>query len=1121
MEKRLTRKDLILIGIGLLLLLLAVWYQLENADRAFPEHTIDFQINRAESGTQSARFLKDIGFSMDGFRHATAFSYDQTAKTFLEKEVGLSAFDELLDEHLCLWYWSNRWFKPLSKEEYRAHITPTGDIQYFEHIVAEEKGAPSLSIDEARRKSQVFLEELLGVRISDWEFVDQKTEVMPNRVDYLFSYKKKDYEIYDATYRFDIKVQGDEIGQFRKYLKVPDVWKREYSRLRSLNNTTATVADIFFLLLIIAAVVVLILRISRRDIRLRVALALGIITFGLYFLFQLNQLPVLLYRFDTNQSIGNFYTVNILVGFLQAVLIGLLVTLVVAAGDALYRSRYPRKMSLPHVFSMRGLRSKEAFLGIFVGLVLAWVFIAFQTFFYLMAKRLGAWAPHAISYSDSLNTAIPWIFVLLGGFVPAVLEEFSFRIFAIPFFERLLKSRVIAVILPAIIWGFAHANYPNQPFWIRGVEVGLIGMVIGVIFLRFNILALLVWHYSVDAIMAATVLVKTGQPYHVISGVLAAGLMVIPLLYGLIYYIRRGAFEESEPLQNAEQAENVIPPPAAAAPSSVAVDYTALPRRRCRLGIALMVLFLLMQFLPVRRIGEFIEYRIGSSEARVLAQEFLVQSGVDPGAYRVAQDLESQLKSQWGKYILQRESIPGFNKLLARHMPNAAMWQVRFYRPLQKEEYRIGVAVNSGDIVAFEHVLADSARGYSIDVVSAQHRVEEFIARRGFRIEDLELKETFSKQMENRRDHTFLWETRPDHPASIDKGRLRIKTVVKGDEIAHFQRSYMVPEEWERRESRRTSWDSARLGIQILGALGLCALFIWILVKRSNGLKLHWKPALITGFCVALLLLGVDLLGLSQLQMQYDTSWSLQVWRIMTLALLVLKLIGIGLLATLFMLLIYSFFPDALGSLRSSRRSLYSRDALFAAAVLTAGVFGVQRLGLFVFALFPAGIIQAAVSLPEYLASAQPFLSSLLSIGVRSVLAVAFIGMAVLAHQKLPIPGRLRFPAVLVLVLLFLPQSVDSVVELWTHFLSHGLLIGGLWIGVRYFLRKNYPAYLYSVIAILSIDRIVDFVRYNPPLGRLYAALLAGLLLASILWLLTEHRLEKTGQKNIFGSGTE
>ena len=558
-EKRLTRSDLLLIGIGLLLLSLAVWYQVKNADRAFPEHTIDFQINRTESRAQSARFLNEIGFSMEGFRHAVAFSFDQTAKTFLEKEVGLSAFDELREENLCLWYWSNRWFKPLSKEEYRAHVTPGGDINYFEHIVAEEKESPSLSIDEARRKSQLFLAETLGVQIREWEFVDQKTEMMPNRVDYLFSYKKKDYEIYDATYRFDIKVQGDEIGMFRKYLKVPDVWKREYSHLRSLNNTTATVADIFFLLLIVAAVVVLIVRISRRDIHLRVALVLGIITFGLYFVFQLNQLPILLYHFDSNQSIGNFYTVNILVGFLQAILVGLLITLVVAAGEAMYRSRYPAKMSLPNVFSIRGLRTKEAFLGVFVGIVLAWAFIAFQTFFYLTAKRLGAWAPHPINYSESLNTATPWIFVLLGGFIPAVLEEFSFRIFAIPFFEKLLKSRVVAVILPAIIWGFAHANYPNQPFWIRGAEVGLVGMIVGVIFLRFNVLALLVWHYTVDAVMAASILVKTGQPYHAISGILVAGLMVIPLLYGLIHYFRKGTFEESGPLRNAEHEEGEIP----------------------------------------------------------------------------------------------------------------------------------------------------------------------------------------------------------------------------------------------------------------------------------------------------------------------------------------------------------------------------------------------------------------------------------------------------------------------------------------------------------------------------------------------------------------------------------
>ena len=60
-------------------------------------------------------------------------------------------------------------------------------------------------------------------------------------------------------------------------------------------------------------------------------------------------------------------------------------------------------------------------------------------------------------------------------------KEFLFRLFAIPFLQKLTKSNVIAVLLPAFSWGFLHTAYPNEPPYIRGLEVGVIGIVAGIV----------------------------------------------------------------------------------------------------------------------------------------------------------------------------------------------------------------------------------------------------------------------------------------------------------------------------------------------------------------------------------------------------------------------------------------------------------------------------------------------------------------------------------------------------------------------------------------------------------------------------------------------------------------
>jgi len=94
-----------------------------------------------------------------------------------------------------------------------------------------------------------------------------------------------------------------------------------------------------------------------------------------------------------------------------------------------------------------------------------------------------------------------------------------FRLFAIPFLHKLTGSRFLAVVLPAFFWGFLHSNYPQEPGYIRGIEVGLIGIVAGMVMLRWGIVATLIWHYTVDASLVGMLLIRSDNLYFKISGV--------------------------------------------------------------------------------------------------------------------------------------------------------------------------------------------------------------------------------------------------------------------------------------------------------------------------------------------------------------------------------------------------------------------------------------------------------------------------------------------------------------------------------------------------------------------------------------------------------------------------
>jgi len=124
-------------------------------------------------------------------------------------------------------------------------------------------------------------------------------------------------------------------------------------------------------------------------------------------------------------------------------------------------------MQLSKAFTLRGLRSKNSFLRQSWGWRWQRRTSASSWPSYMVGSRYGVWAPQDLNYSDAVNLRSR------GrrrghrahGFHQ---RRFLFRLFAIPFVERVTKSRVLAVILPAFSWSFLHSAYPQEPGYIRG-----------------------------------------------------------------------------------------------------------------------------------------------------------------------------------------------------------------------------------------------------------------------------------------------------------------------------------------------------------------------------------------------------------------------------------------------------------------------------------------------------------------------------------------------------------------------------------------------------------------------------------------------------------------------------
>jgi len=417
---------------------------------------------------------------------------------------------------------------------------------------------------------------------------------------------------------------------------------------------------------------------------------------------------------------------------LASVLTALTVTLVIPSAEPLYRASQPGCLQLSRAFTLRGLRSKEFFSAAVVGVSMAAAHIGYAVAFYVVASRLGAWAPQELNFDNSVNTAFPWISGAAIGLLASTNEEFTFRLFAIPFFSRFTRSRWIAVIAPAFLWSFLHSNYPQEPAYIRGIEIGIVGVIAGLVMLRWGIVATLIWHYTVDASLVGLLLVRSNSLYFKISGVVVAVAALAPLAFACISYLSRGRFETDEDLLNraARAAEiDMATEPVAAKSESATRRYNALaPGMLGFLVVCLIVGGVLAWRLKPQSIGDYLKLSVDARSARARADEIMRRRGLDPNSYYHATVFADIADPVTNEFLRQRMGIAGVNAIYAQRVP-VALWRVRYFRDSQPEEFAI-VVKPDGTLHSVRHKLAEETAGVFRLVLVVQRRHDEALVLR-------------------------------------------------------------------------------------------------------------------------------------------------------------------------------------------------------------------------------------------------------------------------------------------------------------------------------------------------------------------------------------------------------
>ena len=764
--------------------------------------------------------------------------------------------------------------------------------------------------------------------------------------------------------------------------------------------------------------------------------------------------------------------------------------LAIVPGEPLYRLLQPNKLRLNVGFTFPGIRTKEFFTANVIGICLAGAHIGYITIFYIISKKMGAWAPQDLNYENVVSTYVPWVYPLTIGIYAATSEEFLFRLFAIPFLLRTTNSRFLAVVLPAFFWGFLHSNYPQEPAYIRGLEVGLIGIVAGLVMLRWGIWATLIWHYTVDAFLISTSLLRSHGAYLRLSGAIVGGAALIPLTIAALSYVSRGGFVtdpfllnsavplggppvETPQTQDLEDSETERIAPVAAPAASTA--YAGMSARALAalviggvLGIALLA--------GVKReaIGDFVRFQIDSREATERANEVLRGMRMDPNTFHHATTVAYTFDGYTNEYLRRAIGLAATNRVYRNQVPSA-FWTVRYFRNSQKEEYFV-VMKPDGSLHSVHHTLDEKAPGANLTKDEARERAEVFLRdRKGMNLADWNLVETHTDKKIARTDHTYEWEQKAalDSPAGAQGAHIRITLVVQGDEVSGYRIFVKIPQNWRDTESRSTPGQLAQ-SFGMAAAVGLA--FITVLVVFLRNLKspdvarVPWRP--LGKLSTLMLLAGIVIYinRVPQLLLNYVTSMPLIAYYLtITISLVfaaAIYLSGAVLLLGLSWFFLERTFGQGFAPEWRGLNAAYFRDAFCVAAFGSAAFMGLNRLPPLL-ARWPQLRHSLGASVPNNLDQLNPAFGAFASSIVAAFVMAGFIGLAagLIAAYVRPVWMR---AVLLVFVAVQMTTNVASPAAFFRDAAIHLVIVLVLWYGITRLVLFNVLGY-FLLAAMLSL----------------------------------------------------
>jgi len=405
-----------------------------------------------------------------------------------------------------------------------------------------EDDAPGDRIDSAAAiaLASAAVREHLGIDLSQWELKQHETRFLSERTDNAFVFERAAEPGSNVRERLTLDVAGSLVSEVHRIVIVPPSYLREDRKAHYPELFTQTIALAIFASMGVMAFLYKLWGLKRGLVGLRTPLVGSGVILACLAISRLLREHRLFELWDPMGPRWMAAVRVLLTGAVNDLLPAIMVFSFLAASDALDREApRHRGIALRNFLELRWIHvdvGHASLRGFLLGWIAGGVLAGSSWLLSHLDGSLIELQPRGLFF-HSINSLHPTL--LLGFFFLqiALVEELGYRHFAGNGLLRIHGGRIVAALLPALVYGAVHAGLdflpPAEPWWARLIPITLVGFLWGLAFIRWDALTVVLSHWACDLFLFNRVRLQSEDPWIRLSAVACIALPLLPAAVSL------------------------------------------------------------------------------------------------------------------------------------------------------------------------------------------------------------------------------------------------------------------------------------------------------------------------------------------------------------------------------------------------------------------------------------------------------------------------------------------------------------------------------------------------------------------------------------------------------------